>query len=512
MAKKSRSAGRWVLAASALGSGMAFLDGSVVSVSLPIIQRQLGATVSTAQWIVESYSLFLSSLVLVGGALADRFGRKKIFVLGVLVFAAASLACGLAPGAIALVAARGVQGVGAALLVPSSLALLGAVFSPEDRGRAVGTWSALTALASVLGPALGGWLVQTFSWRAAFLINLPIAAGLLWIAIRHVPETRNPQAGELDLAGAVLATVGFGALVFGLIEAPTAGWSDAKTWGGVAAGAAALAGFFAVQFRARHPMMPPGFFRSRTFTAANLLTLFLYAALTAWFFFFPFVLIQARGYSPAATGAALLPLAVFMSGGSRAAGALADRIGPRLPLTLGPLLAAAGFALFAVLPAGGSYAGSILPALVVLGVGMTVAVAPLTMTVLNAVDRDEQGTASGINNAVARIAGLLAIAVLGIAAASPFARELDRRLDAAGVSAETRAFLEPQRAKLGAMEPPAAAGEKEKRAVEGAIAAGLDAAFRRISWICVALSVAAAVCGAATSVKIAKKSPRSAAR
>jgi EmrB/QacA subfamily drug resistance transporter len=478
---------------------MAFLDGSVVTVSLPVIQRQLGAAVSTAQWIVESYALFLSSLVLVGGALADRFGRRKIFLLGVLVFSAASLACGLAPGAVSLVAARGIQGIGAALLVPSSLAMLGAAFPADERGKAVGAWSALTSLASAIGPALGGWLVQAISWRAVFLINLPIAAALVWIALRRVPETRNPHAGRLDLAGAFLATLGLGALVFGLIEAPTAGWTDPRTWGGVALGLACLAAFVVVELRARPPMVPLGFFRNRTFTAANLLTLFLYAALSAWFFFFPFVLIQSRGYSPAASGAAVLPLVVFMSGGSRAAGGLADRVGPRLPLTLGPLIAAAGFALFAVLPAKGSYAASILPPLVLLGIGMTVAVAPLTMTVLNAVNRDDQGTASGINNAVARVAGLLAIAVFGIAAAAAFQRALEGRLDAAGVSAETRSFLEPQRSKLGAMEPPPGAGEKEKRAVEESIGAALESAFRRVSGICAALSVAAAACGAATA-------------
>lgn len=505
----SRSSRRWVLAASILGSGMAFIDSNVVTVSLPVVQKQLGATVSTVQWVVESYALFLSSLVLVGGVLADRFGRKKIFLLGVAVFAAASLACGLAPGAVALVAARGVQGIGAALLVPSSLALLGAAFPPKDRGKAVGTWSALTSLSAAVGPALGGWLVQAISWRAVFLINLPIAAALLWITIRHVPESRNPQAGRLDLAGAAFATFGLGALVYGLIEAPTAGWAAPRTWGSVAAGLVALAAFVVVELRARHPMVPMAFFRNRTFAAANLLTLFLYAALAAWFFFFPFVLIQARGYSPAASGAALLPLVVFMSGGSRAAGALADRVGPRLPLTAGPLLAAAGFALFAVLPPDGSYSVSILPALLVLGIGITVAVAPLTATILNCVDEDDQGMASGVNNAVARVAGLLAIAMFGIAAASAFQRELDRRLDAAHVSPETRRFLEPQRAKLGAMEPPAGASEKEKRAIESSIGAALDSAFRRVSGICAALAVAAAACGAATT---AKKRPRSAAR
>jgi len=491
----SRASGRWALAASILGSGMAFLDGSVITVALPVLQSQLGTSVATAQWIVEAYALFLSSLVLVGGSLADRFGRRKIFVLGVVVFAAASLACGLAPGAPTLIAARGLQGIGAALLVPSSLAMLGAAFSASERGKAVGTWSALTSLGSAIGPALGGWLVQAISWRAVFFINLPIAAVLLWITLRKVTETRNPHAGRLDVAGALLATAGLGALVFGLIEAPTRGWSDARVWGSVAAGMAGLAAFVAVERRSRHPMVPLSLFRNRTFTAANLLTLFLYAALAALFFFLPFVLIQARGYTPAASGAALLPLIVLVSGGSRAAGALADRVGPRLPLTLGPAIAGAGFALFAVLPADAGYVVSILPGLVVLGVGIAVTVAPLTAAVLNAVDRADQGAASGINNAIARLAALLAIAVFGIAAAAAFQRELDRQMDAAQVSPETRRILEPERSKLGALRPPPRAAESEKRAIEASVGGALEKSFRYVSGICAVLAGAAAACG-----------------
>ncbi len=492
----SRSSGRWVLAASVLGSGMAFIDGTVVTVALPVLQRDLGIAVATAQWIVESYALFLSSLVLVGGALADRWGRRRVFVLGTVLFAAASLACGLAPNAAWLIAARGIQGIGAALLVPSSLAMLGAAFGPRERGKAVGTWSALTSIGSAIGPALGGWLVQAVSWRAVFLINLPIAAALLWVTVRKIPESRNPQAVALDLKGAALATLGLGGLVFGLIEAPAAGWTGVRAWAPIAGGLAALAAFVAVEVRAPHPMVPVSLFRNRTFAATNLLTLFLYAALSAIFFFMPFVLIQARGYTPAASGAVMLPLVLLMSAGSRAAGALADRVGPRLPLTLGPLLAGAGFVLFAVLPAGAGYAVSILPALLVLGLGLVITVAPLTATVLNCVDREDQGMASGINNAVARVAGLLAIAVFGITAAAAFNAELDRRLDAAGVSANIRRLLEPARPKLGAMEPPPEASRAEARAIRIGVARSLDASFDRVSLICAGLAAAAAICGA----------------
>lgn len=490
------SAGRWVLAATILGSSMAFIDGTVVNVALPVLQTSLNASVSSAQWIVEAYSLFLSSLVLVGGSLGDRIGRRRVFAIGALVFAAASLACGLAPDVRTIIVARAVQGVGAALLVPSSLAMLGAAFSPGERGRAVGTWSALTAIAGALGPALGGWLVQVVSWRAVFLINLPIAAAVIVIALRKVPETRNPAAGRLDLAGALLATLGLGALVYGLIEAPGRGWSDPGVWGPVGAGTAALIGFVAVERRIRHPMVPPELFRIRTFAAANLLTLFLYAALSATFFFLPFELIQARGYSPAAAGAAILPLIVIISVLSRLAGRIADRIGPRAPLTIGPLIAAGGFILLAALPPHWSYAASLLPALSVLGLGMAITVAPLTATVLNAVDSEDQGTASGINNAVARVAALLAIAVFGIVAAGTFNRSLDRRLDGAGVSLETRRALDPERSNLGAMRPPAGASETEALAIRNAVKTSLDSSFRGVTTICAALALLASACAA----------------
>jgi len=318
----------------------------------------------------------------------------------------------------------------------------------------------------------------------------------VWIALRKVPESRNPSPGSLDLAGALLATAGLGALVYGLIEASSVGFANARAWGTAAAGIVGLIAFVAVEVRSRQPMVPLGMFRNRTFTAANLLTLFLYAALAATFFYLPFVLIQARGYSPAAAGAALLPLIGIISALSRSAGAIADRFGSRLPLTIGPLTAAAGFVLFAVLPANAPYAASLLPALCVLGLGMSITVAPLTATVLNAVERDEQGAASGINNAVARVAGLLAIAVFGIVAAGAFNRSLDRRLDTAGVSPATLRLLEPERARLGAMKPPAGASETESRAIKEAVGSSLDASFRVVSSACAGLALVAAACGA----------------
>jgi EmrB/QacA subfamily drug resistance transporter len=497
MANTSFSAtGRWVLAASILGSSMAFIDGSVVSVALPVLQEDFGTTASSAQWIVEAYQLFIASLVLVGGSLADRFGRRRIFSIGTFAFAGASLACGLAPNTLTLIAARAAQGIGGALLVPSSLALLGAAFTPGERGRAVGSWAALTGIAGAIGPALGGWLVQTVSWRAVFLVNLPIAAVVLWIALRKIPESRNPAGGPLDLAGAGLATFGFGAIVYGLIEGPALGWTHPRGWGAIAAGLVGLGALAVVEHRTRHPMVPLRLFRNRTFTAANLLTFFLYAALAATFFFIPFVLIQARGYTPAQAGTAILPLVFIIAALSRPAGAVADRLGPRLPLTVGPLVSGAGFLLLGLLPPSGFYAATMLPALSVLGLGMAITVAPLTATVLNGVPSKDQGAASGISNAVARVAGLLAVAAFGIVAASSFNRTLDRGLDAARVSAETRRLLAPERAKLGATKPPARASATEAAAVREAVKRALDGAFRVVSLGCAGLALLSAASAA----------------
>ena len=485
-----------MLAASVLGSSMAFIDGSVVSVALPVLQRELGASVSSAQWIVEAYQLFLSALVLVGGALADRFGRKRIFLVGTIVFAAASLGCGVAPGIRWLIAARAVQGVGGALLVPSSLAMLGAAYSEQERGKAVGAWSALTSIGIAIGPALGGWLVQAISWRAVFIINLPIAAAVLGIAARRVRETRGASKRELDVAGAVAVTTALALIVFGLIETPTAGIASPRSWGSMAAGAVALGAFLRIERRAAAPMVPLGLFRRRTFAAVNLLTLLIYGALAAMFFFLPFVLIQARGYSPAASGASLLPLVVVVAALSRRAGAVADRIGPRMPLTVGPLVVGAGFLLIALLPPDASYAVSLLPGLLVVGLGIGTAVAPLTTTVLNSVDRGDQGTASGMNNAIARLAALLAVAGFGIVAIGAFESELSRRLDAARVSPAVRQRVHGERTRLGALEPPPDATPEEARAVREGVVRGVEAAFRDVNLLCAGLAFLGGACGA----------------
>ena len=493
----SAGAPRWILAAAVLGSSMVFLDGGVVNVALPVIQKSLGASAADAQWVVEAYALFLSSLVLAGGSLSDRFGRRRTFETGAALFALASAACGLAGGPAVLISARAAQGIAAALLVPSSLALLGAGFSAGERGRAVGSWAALTSIAGAGGPLLGGWLVEVVSWRAVFFINLPIAAIVLAISRAKVAESTNPDARELDIPGALLATAGLGGVVFGLIESPNRDWSDFRVWGSLSAGAAALAAFVAVELRSDHPMAPPALFRARAFAATNLLTLLFYAALGAAFYYLPFDLIQVRVYTPAAAGAALLPLALIVFALSRPAGSLSDRFGARLPLTAGPALGAAGFGLLALSPQEGSYVVTVLPGLSVLSLGIALTAAPLTATVLNAVGARETGAASGINNAVARVAGLLAVAALGVVASARFDRTLDRRLLEAGFSAPSRVVPAPERRKLGAARAPSSLSEVERGRAQEAIARSFEEAFRLVMGLAAGLALLASASAAA---------------
>src|SRR5215216_7623797 len=422
--------GRWILAATILASSMAFIDGTVVNVALPFLQTNLNATAIGIQWVVEAYALFLSALLLVGGSLGDRYGRRRIFNIGVVIFAVASALCGMAANIEQLIVARAVQGIGGALLVPGSLALISSSFKEEERGKAIGTWSGFSAITTAIGPVLGGWLVEHWSWRAAFLLNLPLALAVLLISVWKVPESREKdQHGPLDWPGAALATIGLGGVVYGLIESPRLGFSNPLVLLTLIGGLVSLAAFVYNEARAKNPMVPLELFRNRDFSGANILTLLLYAGLSGTFFFFTLNLIQIQGYSATAAGAALLPFVVLMFSLSRWSGGLVDRFGARLPLTIGPVIAAAGFALFALRTVSGNYWTSFFPAVVVVGLGMAISVAPLTTTVMSAVGEEQAGTASGINNAVSRTAGLLAIAVCGVMMLHTFSQTLVSRMN-----------------------------------------------------------------------------------
>jgi EmrB/QacA subfamily drug resistance transporter len=400
--------GRWVIGAAVLGSGVVFLDGTVVNVALPAISRDLGASVRGLQWMLDAYLVTLSALLLLGGSAGDRYGRRRVFVAGLAGFVAASVFCGLAPGVGFLVAARALQGVAGALLVPASLSIISAGFDPADRGRAIGAWSGLAAVAGAAGPLLGGWLVDAGSWRLIFYLNVPLAAAAAWIALRHVPETRDDDAGPLDLTGATLVSLGIALVAYALIEH---GRGPVTAAAGLA-GAAALAAFVAVERRSDHPMLPLSLFASRQFTGANLTTFAVYGAMSAALFLVVLRFQVTLRYSALEAGMALLPFTGLMLALSARIGALAQQIGPRIPMTLGPLLSGAGLVVFSEVGPGDRYPAAVLPAVTLFGLGMTVTVAPLTSAVLAAVDSRRAGVASGVNNAVARLAGLVGIAVI----------------------------------------------------------------------------------------------------
>jgi EmrB/QacA subfamily drug resistance transporter len=481
-----------VLAATILGSSMAFVDGTVVNVALPRIQSEFAASIPQVQWLVEAYALALAALLLPGGSLGDRYGRRRIFAIGAAGFTVTSALCGLAPTIGILVAARALQGVSGALLVPGSLAILSASFRAEERGRAIGTWSALTGVAGAAGPVLGGWLVEAASWRFAFSVNVPIGAAVIFLTLTRVPESRGRETRGLDLAGAALAALGLGLLVYGLIEWPRLGRAHPAVLGTMAGGLAALALFLLVERRSAAAMMPLDLFRSREFVGANLLTLFLYAALGGALFYLPFNLIQVQGYTPAAAGAALLPFVLLLFLLSRWAGGLVTRLGARLPLTLGPAIAAAGFLLLSGPAISESYWRSFFPGVLVLGLGMAVTVAPLTATVMGSAERERAGIASGVNNAVSRVAALLAIAVLGVVLQGGFERALGRRLDRLELPPPARASVEGNRLLLAAAAPPEELPVESRKAVRGAVEASFVTGFRHVMWVAAGLSLASA--------------------
>jgi EmrB/QacA subfamily drug resistance transporter len=489
----------WVLAATILGSSMAFIDGSVVSVALPALQGDLGTSVRGSQWVVNAYMLALGALILVGGAAGDRYGRRRIFTLGILVFVASSIACGLAPNVEALIAARAVQGIGGALMVPESLAIISAAFPEEERGRAIGTWAGFSALTTAFGPVLGGWLVDTSSWRMIFFVNVPLGILALVIALWHVPESRDDEAPRnVDWLGGLLATLGLGALAYGLTIESDRGWTHPVVLGSVLGGALLLAALVWWEKRTHAPMMPLKLFRSRQFSGANAVTLVLYFALSGALFFVPFYLIGIEGFSAMDAGAAFLPFTLIMGGLSRWSGALIGRYGARRPLIVGPIIVAAGIALCAVPEIGQSYWSGFFPAMVVLGLGMAVSVAPLTTTVMESVSEQHGGVASGINNATSRVAGMLAVALLGAIAVGVSRTNLDERLARANVSAEIHTALRMEAAKLAEAKAPPMRDERERQQLTQTLHESFVHGFRVVMLITSIIALLGSLCAALT--------------
>src|SRR5437879_1734049 len=472
---------------------MAFIDGTVVNVALPALQSALNATVTDVQWVIEAYSLLLLELVRVGGSLGDRYGRRRVFIIGVIIFAAASAWCGSAPGIRPLIMARAAQGFGAALLVPGSLAIISSSFREENRGRAIGTWSGFSAITAEIGPVLGGWLIERLSWRAVFFINLPLAIMVVVICYWRVPESSSNEKGRLDWLGATVIALGLGALVWGLIESARLGFAHPAIVAALVAGLVLIVTFVFLERQSRHPMVPLELFRSRTFTGANLLTLLLYGAFGRTLFFLPLNLIQVQHYSPTAAGAALLPFILLMFLLSRWSGGLVARCGSRLPLIVGPLIAACGYALFLRRGIGGNYWIAFFPPVALLGLGMTISVAPLTTVVMSSVPQNRSGIASGVNNAVARTAGLVAIAVFGIVMLQIFKGELNRQMTNSKLPPTVVDSIRAQSTKLAAIAIPKNQDAATQQLIRRAIDESFVSGFRMVMAIGATLAVGAAV-------------------
>jgi EmrB/QacA subfamily drug resistance transporter len=476
---------------------MAFIDSSIVNVALPVIQQDLHATTSDVQWIVETYALFLASLMLLGGSLGDHLGRRRIFAIGITTFTLSSIWCGCSPTLLSLIFARAVQGIGAALLVPGSLAMISASFSEAQRGRAIGTWSGFSALTTIIGPVIGGVLVQYASWRWIFFLNVPLAMVVLSVLFWKIPESRDRDAsGKIDWQGTLLVTLGLGTLVYGLIEAGSLGFGTPLVWGSLAIAVVTLLAFLVIEKRSLTPMVPLTLFRSPSFSGANLLTFLLYAALNSITFFLPFNLIQVQGYPPPFAGAAFVPFVLLMFLLSRWTGGLVRRYGAKLPLVVGPLLTATGFALMALpdITSGvGSYWTTFFPAVFTMGLGMTVTVAPLTTTVMGAVEQRHAGVASGINNAVARTAGLLAIAILGMVAVAVFTAQLESQLALLHLSPGVFQMVDAQRSRLAGIVLPANMNGETQAAIKRAIDESFVSAFRVVSLLSATLALLSAL-------------------
>lgn len=485
--------GTWVLLAAILGSSMSSVDSTVVYVALPVLQKELGATVVQAQWIVEAYVLLQAALILVGGSLGDRFGRRRVFALGLGLFAFASALCGLAATASQLIAARALQALGGALLAPSSLAIISANFDDKSRGKAIGAWSGAIALAAAIGPLLGGWLIGAFSWRWAFFINVPIGLITLAILLSRVPESKDEEAsGHLDWIGASLATLGLGGITFGLIESSNYGMGSPIVLFAIGLGVASLVAFVYSQSKIAHPMIPLSLFRSSNFSGANLITLLLYGAFSVTLFFMPFNLIQIQGYSPLEAGASLLPISIILGAFSGWAGGLVSRYGAKLPLIIGPLIVAVAFLYITQIGIGGSYWTTIFPAVIIMAIGLTIVFAPLSTTVMSSAPMRLSGTASGVNNALISTANVLFVSLLGVVALHSFSAAVDRRIEPLELSPMIRAQVAEQAVKLANASAPNSLNASQKAAVNNIFDLAFIDAFRVLMLFCAGLSVASA--------------------
>ncbi|TXH35896.1 MAG: DHA2 family efflux MFS transporter permease subunit [Rhodospirillaceae bacterium] len=469
---------RWVLAATIIASSMAFIDMTIVNVALPILQENLRASFAEAQWVVEAYTLLLSALILAGGAIGDLYGRRRVFSLGICLFALSSAACGLAPEPMTLIIARAVQGIGAALMMPGSLAILSATFPPERQGQAIGLWSASTSICVAIAPAFGGWLIEISSWRWVFLINLPFAVIALAILHSRVPESRARHRHRLDWPGMVLGTLGLGCLTYGLIEGGHAGFGHPAVPATLALGVIALLAFIFTESRNLTPMVPMELFRRAGFAGIQAFTFCLWAALSGALFFVPFRLMQIQSFNPLQAGIALLPFVIIVSILSRWAGKLSDRLGPRLPLIVGALFAGCGFVWLAVPNAEANYLHGFMPALITIGIGMGICVAPVTVAAMQAAGSDRVGIASAINNMAARTGGLMAVAVFGLILAHRFGTVLDRTLAGLDLPPEALQALAAERAKLAAAHLPDMLTAAQQAAVSQAIKEAFVSGYR----------------------------------
>jgi EmrB/QacA subfamily drug resistance transporter len=485
--------GTWVLLAAILGSSMSSVDSTVVYVALPVLQKELGATVVQAQWIVEAYVLLQAALILVGGSLGDRFGRRRVFAFGLGLFAFASALCGLSVTADQLIAFRALQALGGALLAPSSLAVITAHFDDRSRGKAIGAWSGAIALAAAIGPLLGGWLIGALSWRWAFYINVPIGLITLAILLTRVPESRDEESGgHLDWIGASLATLGLGGITFGLIESSNYGIGSPLVVFSIALGITSLFAFVYSQSKVPHPMMPLSLFRSSNFSGANLITLLLYGAFSVTLFFMPFNLIQIQGYSPLEAGASLLPISIILGTFSGWAGSLVSKYGAKIPLIVGPLIVAAAFLFITQIGIGGSYWTTIFPAVIIMAIGLTIVFAPLSTTVMSSAPMRLSGTASGVNNALISTANVLFVSLLGVVALHAFSSAVEHRIEPLQLPALVREQIEDETVKLANATAPASLNSSQQAAVNNVFDLAFIDAFRVLMLFCAGLSVASA--------------------